>query len=94
MTSPLTTPIALIPEEYSDGDRWADDIAAIIEQLVLDHPDTGWLVLWWLHHCGLRSQTAKLESPAGGRGALAEIDLKLSEAEVQDCPPRADLLAA
>jgi pimeloyl-ACP methyl ester carboxylesterase len=30
-------------EEYSDGDRWARDIAAIIEQLSLDHPIlVGW----------------------------------------------------
>ena len=33
----------LQPEQYADGDRWADDIAAIIEQLALDKPVlVGW----------------------------------------------------
>jgi len=26
------------PEQYTDGDKWADDIAAIMDQLALDRP--------------------------------------------------------
>src|SRR5438128_483865 len=30
-------------EQYADGDKWADDIAAIIDQLALDRPTlVGW----------------------------------------------------
>jgi len=31
------------PEQYTDGDKWADDIAAIMDQLALDRPIlVGW----------------------------------------------------
>jgi non-heme chloroperoxidase len=35
------------PEQYTDGDKWADDIAAIMDQLALDRPI---LVSWSYGH--------------------------------------------
>jgi non-heme chloroperoxidase len=55
------------PDQYTDGDKWADDIAAVIDQLALDRP----ILVGWSYGGYIISDYVR----KNGQGKIAGINL-------------------